>query len=72
MMTPSKLRQNIYRLLDRVLETGQPLQIKRNGKKLIIAPAEPVSRLAKLPRRQCLKGDPEALVSIDWSKEWKP
>jgi prevent-host-death family protein len=71
-VTASKLRQDIYHLLDRVLETGQPLEIERKGRKLRIVPAEPVSRLARLPKRKCIKGDPDKLVSLDWSGEWKP
>ena len=71
-VTASKLRQNIYQLLDRVIETGQALEIERKGKKLRIIPAEPVSRLVRLRKRKCIQGDPENLVSIDWSGEWKP
>ncbi len=48
-VNPSELRQNIYNLLDQVIETGIPLEIKRKG-----------------------HGDPEDLVSIDWSQNWKP
>ena len=71
-VTASELRQDIYQLLDRVIATGQPLEIERKGRKLRIIAAKPVSRLAQLPKRQCIKGDPEKLVSIDWSGAWKP
>jgi antitoxin (DNA-binding transcriptional repressor) of toxin-antitoxin stability system len=71
-VTASELRQNIYKLLDNVLTTGQPLEIERKGKKLRIVPSETGSRLARLPRRKCLKGDPEDIVSMDWSKDWNP
>lgn len=71
-VTPSQLRKNFYQLLDHVLETGQPLEIERKGRKLRIVSVEPVSRLARLPKRKCINGDPEKLVSIDWSGEWKP
>ena len=39
-LSASKLRANVYRLLDEVLETGKPLEIERNGKTLVIAPKE--------------------------------
>ncbi len=72
-VTPSKLRQNIYNLLDQVIETGIPLEIKRKGHKLKIVPAEPVSKLAHLkPDPECIFGDPEELVSITWDRDWKP
>jgi len=68
----SSLRQNIYKLLDRVLEDGTPLEIDRNGKKLIIMPAPDRDRMKKLRQRKVMKCDPEELVHLDWSEEWKP
>jgi len=37
-MTPSRLRENLYRILDQILETGEPVEILRKGKKLKIIP----------------------------------
>ena len=71
--TASKLRANIYRMLDEVLETGQPLEIERNGKTLVIAPKEELSIWDRLPRREgFIVGDPDELIHIDWSLEWNP
>ncbi len=71
-VTTSELRRDIYKLLDRVIKTGQPLEVERKGEKLRIIRAERLSRLEQLPKRRCIKGDPERLVSLDWSAEWKP
>jgi antitoxin (DNA-binding transcriptional repressor) of toxin-antitoxin stability system len=71
-VTTSQLRQNIYRLLDRVIKTGQPLEVERKGQKLKIIPAERLSRLGQLPKRSCIEGDANDLVSLDWSDEWRP
>lgn len=75
-LSASKLRANVYRLLDEVLETGRPLEIQRNGKILVIAPKEPAeggSIWDRLPRREgFIVGDPDELVHIDWSSEWNP
>lgn len=77
-LTASKLRANVYRLLDEVLETGKPLEIKRNGEILVIAPKEEKkkkegSKLANLPRREgAIIGDPDELIHMDWSAEWNP
>jgi prevent-host-death family protein len=68
----STLRQNIYKLLDQVLEDGTPLVIDRNGKKLIIMPAPDQEKMKKLRKREIMKCDPEELVHMDWSEEWKP
>lgn len=68
----SALRANLYRLLDRVLETGIPLEVERKGARLRIAPLEPAGRLARLrPHPGYLPGDPEDIVHLDWSGEWR-
>lgn len=68
----SALRANLYRLLDRVLETGVPLEIERNGARLRIAPIEPAGRLERLrPHPGFLIGDPDEIVHLDWSEEWR-
>jgi hypothetical protein len=72
-ISASQLRANVYRLLDEVLDTGQPLEIKRNGKILVISPKEEVSFWDRLPRRKgFIVGDPDELIHIDWSSEWNP
>ena len=72
-LTVSKLRENIYRLLDQVLDTGIPLEIKRKGRVLRIVPEDPPNKLANLVSRQeYLKCRPEDIVHLDWSGEWRP
>lgn len=71
-LTASRLRQDIYRILDQVLETGVPVEIERHGKTLKIVPPEDRSKLDSLRRRDYLKVDPEELVHIDWSETWRP
>jgi len=73
MITASNLRQDIYQLLDRVLSTGEPLEVKRKGRTLRIVPdMQPDSRLERLKRHNSLAVDPEELVHMDWSAEWTP
>jgi hypothetical protein len=72
-LTASRLRMDVYRVLDQVLETGVPAEVERRGKLLRIVPADPVERLKRLPARpDFIKGDPENLVHMDWSHEWRP
>lgn len=66
----STLRENIYRLLDQVLETGQPLEIERKGRRLRVIPVLGETKIDRLVKHDCLRGDPEAIVHLDWSKEW--
>lgn len=72
-VTPSQLRADIYRLLDEVLETGVPLDIDRNGRRLRVVPDPPPSKLERLvPHPGAVIGDPESLVELDWSQHWNP
>jgi len=71
-LTASKLRQDIYRILDTVLETGIPVDIVRRGRILRISRTERAGKLDSLKRRGFLKCDPEEIIHIDWSGEWKP
>ena len=77
-ITASQLRQNIYRTLDEVAETGVPVEIMRKGVTLrIVVDAKP-SKLARLKKRHDFIGDPtDALKSPwelggkdEWLKEW--
>ena len=39
---------------------------------LRIVPVEPTSKLRSLKRRRYLRVDPEEIVHLDWSAEWRP
>ena len=72
-LTTTALRADLYRILDGVLETGIPVEIERNGRRLRIVPAEERSRLSRLrPHPGAIVGDREELVHMDWSGEWRP
>ena len=71
-ITASKLRENIYRVLDEVLATGQPVEIERNGRRLLIVADDRPSRLALLVNRSdVVVGDSADFVHLDWSSEWR-
>ena len=72
-ITPTELRKNVYKLLDQVLKSGEAIKVKRNGKHLLISAADPISKLKNLESHpDCIVGDPEDLVHMDWSQDWKP
>lgn len=73
-ITASALRADVYRILDEVLETGQPVEIQRGGHRLLIVPADaPPSRLARVqPLSGLVADDPDDLVHLDWSHTWRP
>ncbi len=66
----TRFRQNLYAILDSVLEKGQPVEIERNGHILRIVPEERRSIWDRLEVHQIVNGDPEDLVSMDWSNSW--
>jgi prevent-host-death family protein len=69
-VTPTELRANIYQLLDEVLNTGVPLEIKKGAKKLRIVPVEKADKFQYLVARpEVIAGDPEELAEISWENE---
>lgn len=72
-LTATQLRANLFKTLDAILETGEAVEIIRHGRKIRITADPPTSRMARLtPHPDAIIGDPEDLVHMDWSKEWKP
>ncbi|MFA6292655.1 MAG: hypothetical protein WC637_12780 [Victivallales bacterium] len=71
MLKTSNLRADIFRLLDKVIETGHPLEIERKGKVLQIIPKESTPKLSKLSKHDCILCNPDELIHMDWEKEWK-
>lgn len=70
-ITASKLRENVYRILDEVIETGQPVEVIRKGVVLRIVPEKSRSKLDRLKKRpNDFVGDPDDIMKIDWSREW--
>jgi hypothetical protein len=72
-ITASHLRQNIYRILDEVVDTGRPVEVERKGKLVRIeADLQGRSIFENLTAHPgTIAGDPEDLVHMDWSSEWK-
>jgi hypothetical protein len=75
-LTASKLRADIYRVLDEVAATGKPVDVIRNGHRLQIIAVAPVKALSKferlVPHPGAFNGDVGDLVHLDWSTYWKP
>ena len=67
----SKFGENIYAVLDQVIETGLPVEIRRKGNLLRIIPGNPRSQLSRLQKRDCIIGDPEDLVHMNWLELWR-
>jgi hypothetical protein len=75
-VTATKLRSELYRILDQVLESGEPVEVVRNKGTIVIRPAV-AARVVRRKRRSAgnpnlVVGSPDDLVHFDWSKHWKP
>jgi len=72
-VTATQLRKDVYRLLDKVVDSGEVIEVKRKGKLIRIEPADGAHKLESLkPHPGTIAGDPEELVHIDWSDQWRP
>jgi prevent-host-death family protein len=63
-VTASKLRADLFNILDESLKTGLPVEVVRKGRVLKMVPE------TKPDRRDYIVGDSEDFVHMDWSKEW--
>jgi hypothetical protein len=58
-VTRARLLKSLCRIFDRVLSRGTPVERPRRLERLT-------------PHPGTIVGDPEDLVEIDWTREWKP
>jgi hypothetical protein len=68
-VTATELRQNLYKILDRVAESGEDVIVRRKGRILRIKGEKSVSRFDSLVPHDIIVGDPDELVSLKTS-EW--
>ena len=69
-VTATELRTNIYQLLDEVLRSGLPIEVKKGDRRLRIVPVEKVDKFQNLVyRSDVIQGDPEELVTLSWEGE---
>lgn len=72
-VTATQLRKHLYQLLEDVLQSGEPQEVRLKGRKLWIVPADTRRRnLDDLPRREGLRCSPDELVATTWESSWTP
>ena len=76
-ITATKLRSDLYRVIDDVIRKGVAVEVELRGKKVRIVPAEPCDKLANLVKRPgVIAGDPGRLARVKtfdeakWRKKW--
>ena len=71
-VTDINSKEDILRILDKVVNTDIPLEIERNGKRLLISPTKKHRDLDCLEKHtDFILGNPDDLVHMDWWSEWK-
>ena len=68
-ITASKLRENIYQILDEAIRTGVPVEVVRKGTVVRIVPEERPSKLSRLKKRRGFRGDPDDIIEKDLEKD---
>jgi prevent-host-death family protein len=76
-ISATKLRADLYRVIDDVIKKGVPVEVELRGRKVRIVPEEPRDKLVSLVKRPgVIVGDPGRLPRIKtfdekmWRKKW--
>jgi prevent-host-death family protein len=69
-VTASKLRADVYNILDEALKTGIPVEVVRKGRVLRIVPETKPDKLSRLKKRDYFVGDSDEVLRMDWLKDW--
>ncbi|OGT47676.1 MAG: hypothetical protein A3F17_01905 [Gammaproteobacteria bacterium RIFCSPHIGHO2_12_FULL_41_15] len=71
MISLTELRQDLYRKIDTLIETGGSIEVARRGHIIKISVADRPSKLAKLPKRADFKiKHPMDIIHHNWLKDW--
>jgi hypothetical protein len=72
-LTATHLRAELFKTLDRIVSTGEPVEVERPGGRVRLVAAAPTGRLAQLrPHPGCIVGDPDDLAALSWPNVWQP
>ena len=67
----TKLRTDLYRIVDQVIESGVPVEIERNGQVVKLVPSVKKSKLANLKTHpNVINGDPDDIIHVNWNEHW--
>lgn len=72
-LSATHLRADLFKTLDRVAATGEPVEIVRPGGTVRIVAADSGKRLARLtPHPGTIIGSVDALADLNWADTWQP
>jgi hypothetical protein len=72
-------RKNLYQLLDKVLEEGEPIEIERKGRKILVMEKKRKDIYEIFDQRGQLFAEPDSQLNVealsatdkDWEKSWE-
>ncbi len=67
-ITITALRRNLFNVIDRVLATGETVEIERHGRRVLITPEQGAGKLSRLRKRTLIKGD---AMTLPDEKVWE-
>ena len=72
-LTATRLRADLFSTLDRVVETGETVEIKRPNGSVRIVRDTSTQRLAALKLHPgTINGNPDDLAGLSWEQTWQP
>lgn len=66
----NSLQSQLFEVVDKIIDTGIPVELERKGYRLKIVLEEKRSKLANLKSHDCIVGNPDELVHLKTS-EWR-
>jgi hypothetical protein len=70
-ITSTELRDDLFSILDRALESGESIEIQRASGTILMVPQPAVSKLSRLKRRETVVGDSDSIDAITWEASWR-
>jgi len=65
----TSLRNNLFKIVDEVIQSGNPVELERKGHRLKIVLEEKKSKLDNLKPNDCIVGNPDELIDLKVA-EW--
>jgi hypothetical protein len=67
-LTLTALRHQLFKIVDKVIQTGIPVEIERRGHRLKIVLDDPPRKLANLRPHKAIVGDADDLLNFETDK----
>lgn len=71
-VNPTQLRKDLYCILDQIINSGEGVEVMRDGGSVLLLAQKGPGKLANLKRRATIAGDPEDIDRVSWEGSWQP